>query len=85
MELGENAAARPEVSPLLQVYYRAFIDMHRRRQWHMSGPQPLTYQEIAAYVGIKFQMGFDQVTRLVRFTEDLDDAYLSNYAEKNKS
>ena len=38
---------------------------------------------MASYVGLKFQMGFDQVARLIRFTEDLDDAYLKNYAEKN--
>jgi len=83
VKLGANASSNQELSPLLQVYYRAFLDLHRRRQWHTSGPQPITYQEMAAYIGLKFQMKFDQVARLIRFTEDLDDAYIKNYAEKN--
>ena len=83
MKLGVNASSNPELSPLLQVYYRAFLDLHRRRQWHASGPQPITYQEMAAYVGLKFQMKFNQVARFIRFTEDLDDAFLKNYSEKH--
>jgi len=51
----------------------------------MSGPQPITYQEIAAYIGLKFQLKLDQVIKLIRFTEELDDAYLKNYTEKNSA
>jgi len=85
VKLGKSASLRPRLSPLLQVYYRAFLDLHRRRQWHMSGPQPITYQEIAAYIGLKFQLKLDQVIKLIRFTEELDDAYLKNYTEKNSA
>lgn len=84
VKLGDGARKVPRLSPLLQLYYQAFLDLNRRRQHGMSGPQPLTYQEIAAYIGLKFRMPPAQINSLVTFLEKLDDAYLEHCKENQK-
>ena len=82
-KLGAGAGrVRPRIPPMLAPYWRAFTDLHRRRQWHQSGPQPISYQEMESYARLKFRVGLVQVQRMVRFIEDLDDAYLVHFAEK---
>lgn len=83
-KLGPGAQAKPQLLPRLEVYWQAFLDLHRRRQWHASGPQPLTYQEMKAYIELKFPMGKAQILRFLLFVEQLDDVYLSDYADKQE-
>ena len=84
-KVGGNASGGPPIDPRLLQYWRAFSDLHRRRQWQQGGPQPLAYTEMEAYIRLKFRLKKPpQVRRLLRFVEDLDDAFLNNFSEKQE-
>lgn len=51
----------------------------------MSGPQPITYQEILSYVSLRFNRRYPQVSKLVSIVEALDDAFLKDYADKHSN
>lgn len=38
---------------------------------------------MGAYISLKFQMKAEQLSRLIFFIEKLDDAYLTDYAERH--
>lgn len=77
----KGAGAAPRLTPRLQVYYKAFLDLHKRRQWHQSGPQPITYQEILAYVQVKFPLKSEQLRRFALFVEEMDTTYIKDYSK----
>lgn len=83
--MGSAADGRPPIERRLLQYWGAFSDLHRRRQWQQGGPQPLSYTEMESYIRLKFRLkGPPQIRRLLRFVEELDDAFLNNFAEKQE-
>lgn len=73
---------RPRIPRRLLPYWKVFVELDNRRQWHASGPQPLTYQEIDAYFRVKLRLPPVYCQRLVHFVEQLDNEYLKDVASK---
>lgn len=83
--IGARANRRPLVPKALSQYWKAFLDLHKRRQWQQACPQPLTYTELKAYIELKFYSRKpEQVRRLLKFVEELDNAYLTDFSEKQE-
>jgi len=84
-KVGPRAVQRPRIPKRLSPYWEAFIAMHQRRQWSQAGPQAISYLEIRSFIELKFvHRGSSQLRRLLRFTEELDNAYLADYADRQE-
>lgn len=85
-QLGKRASSRPQLLPHLSIYWRAFNRLHGRRRFDgMAGPQPIPYSEMESFIRLQFQMEWDQVNRLIRYIEAMDDVYLADYAAKQEA
>lgn len=87
-KLGESAQeGRPEIPQRLFIYWSAFIALHRRRQFAHMGPQPLSFSDIQSYITLCFnhQGSLNYRSRFIRFITAMDDAYLTDVVERQKS
>lgn len=84
--LGTSAGSgRPAIPKRLQIYWSAFATLHKRRQFAYSGPQPLSLTDIQSYINLCFGYDSSYNPKLVRFVSAMDDAYLTNFFEKQSS
>lgn len=83
--VGAGASQRPTIPKRLFPYWTAFVSLHERRGWSQSGPQPISYTELKSFIQLKFPYkGADQVRRLLKFAEELDNAYLADFADRRE-
>ena len=76
----------PEIPIRLVPYWHAFLDLHAQRQFGESGPQPLSFQEIAAFLLLdgswvpRIARGF-----FSRFVRRLDAVYMEHVSNKQRA
>lgn len=72
----------PEVPEEGESLWTAFWGLNRRRPQGMSGPQPLTYAEIASWSRLTGEILLrEEITILT----DMDDAYLEALAKEREA
>lgn len=75
----------PGVKKHLQVFWNSFFDLHRRRQWHQAGPQPISTTQMKDYLsGLTGKFSESQQPRFFMFISALDDTFIEVYAKKQK-
>lgn len=70
--------ALPEAGKLI---WQWFVDLHRARSWHMNGPNPISYQEIAAYGRI---MCWNMLPYEVEAIRRLDQVFVNHFHDQQR-
>lgn len=77
--LAGNPIALPEgAAPL----WRAFCDLSEARSWHMNGPNPISWSDIAAWRELT---GWPLEPRHVRVIRRLDQAWMESFHDRQES
>lgn len=72
---------RPRLTSHDEQYLRAFNRLTAARQYHHSGPQPILFQEMAAYCAL-MEIPVEKRGRYTDVIQALDHVYLTHAAEK---
>lgn len=67
------------VPPGGSLIWEWFSDLSATRSWHMNGPNPISYPEIAAYREL---MGWSIAPRHVALICAMDNAYIADFYAK---
>ncbi|MDA3832853.1 MAG: hypothetical protein PF495_05600 [Spirochaetales bacterium] len=82
------ADKRPEMAkpltPRLEVYWGWFMELHIHRQYHESGPQPISHTDMRHFIHDCPDMSASLVPKFKLIVSSLDVTYLNFYYEKNK-
>lgn len=75
-------AQRPNLKPQYRQLYRDFDMLHRGRASGVSGPAALSFQDMAAYLGLFPQATQERAERWIRIMQAADAAVLEKMYEK---
>lgn len=76
---------RPSLDLRQVFYYNVYQEVTRSRNAGAGGALPIPVTEILAYCELFYIAQLEERTRLFRYINRLDDAYLDHVAEKSKS
>lgn len=57
------------------------MELHRQRQYHASGPQPLSHSDIYHFITCNLSIPQNVVSKFKKLVYSLDEVYQSHYYE----
>lgn len=61
------------------LFWEWFMDLHASRSWHMNGPNPISYEEIAAYGRLHHWRFRPDHIAIIRA---MDEAFIADFYSK---